>query len=86
MGVLINLSLDEETRLLAESREKALRDAWSREDEAREEGEARGRSQGMFESALLMLKAGKVLISEVLTFFPALTSQDVEKLRAEVSK
>lgn len=89
-GVIRTLSLDEEARLLAESREKALRDIWSMQDDAREEGwvEGRkeGRSEGMFESALLMLKAGKVLFSEVLTFFPALTSQDVDKLRIEISK
>lgn len=36
-GIIKTLSYDEETRLLAESREKALRDAWDREEGAREE-------------------------------------------------
>ena len=80
-GIIKTLSYDEETRLLAQSREKALRDAWNREEGAR----AEGRAEGMFESAKLMLKAGKLQLAEVPTLFPVLTPQDVERLRAEVS-
>lgn len=37
-GVIRTLSQDEEARLLAESREKALRDIWSMQEEARDAG------------------------------------------------
>ena len=51
----------------------------------REEGRAEGKFSQAFESAKLMLKAGKLQLSEVLSFFPVLTSQDVKRLQEEVT-
>ena len=67
--------------------EKTTREEALVEGEARGEvkGEAKGKLAQALESAKLMLKAGKLQLSEVLSFFPVLTAQDVEKLRAEVS-
>ena len=45
-GIIRTLSYDEETRLLAQSREKALRDAWDREEGARAEGRLEGLLEG----------------------------------------
>ena len=83
-GVIKNLSYNEEMRLLAQSREKALRDARNREEGARAEGEATVLAKAL-ESARYMLKEGKLQISEVQTFFPYLSGQDIEKLRGEMS-
>lgn len=80
-GIIKTLSLDEEARLLAQSREKALRDAWNREEGAREDGKI---IQAL-ESAKLMLKTGKFGIPELLSYFPVLNSQDIERLQAEIS-
>lgn len=80
-GIIKTLSHDEEARLLAQSREKALRDAWSREEEAR----AEGRTEGTYEAAKLMVKMGKLQLSEVMSLFPELTLQDVQRIQADVS-
>lgn len=76
-GIIKTLSYDEETRLLAESREKALRDIWSMQEDAR--------AEGVFSTIKCLLEAGKLQLSEVPSLFPTLSSQDVERLRAELS-
>ena len=66
VGVLMELSADERTRMLAEAREKARRDEASRMDGARREGreegvhigEERGREEG-HKDILALLKSGK---------------------------
>ena len=62
VGVLKELSADERTRMLAEAREKARRDAASRLNWAREEGiqigEERGEQRGK-EEIIKLLKSGK---------------------------
>lgn len=58
-GIIKTLSHDEEARLLAQSREKALRDAWNREEGAREEGRMEGQIEAQKAVALRMLKAGQ---------------------------
>lgn len=82
-GIIKTLSHDEEARLLAQSREKALRDAWNREEGARAEGGEEGKIIQAFESAKLMIKAGKLNLTEVTSFFPVLSSSDVERLNRE---
>ena len=52
VGVLKELSADERTRMLAEDREKARRDMASRLDGAREEGERKGREEGLAKGKL----------------------------------
>ena len=66
VGVLKELSADERTRMLAEAREKARRDAASRLNWAREEGEERGIQIGEQrgiqigkEEIIKLLKSGK---------------------------
>ena len=58
VGVLKELSADESTRMLAEAREKARRDAASRLNWAREEGKEEGRKEGE-EKIIELLKSGK---------------------------
>lgn len=75
-GIIKTLSLDEEARLLAQSREKALRDAWNREEGARKDQ--------ALESAKIMLKTGKLGFPELLSYFAILKYQDLERLQAEI--
>jgi flagellar biosynthesis/type III secretory pathway protein FliH len=62
VGVLMELSADERTRMLAEAREKARRDEVSRlnraKREGREEGEKRGVQIGEMK-IIELLKSGK---------------------------
>ena len=58
VGVLKELSADERTRMLAEAREKARRDAASRLNWAREEGIQIGEQRGE-EKIIKLLKSGK---------------------------
>ena len=46
VGVIMELSEDERTRLLAEAREKYRRDEEARRDDAYEDGEEKGRQEG----------------------------------------
>jgi predicted transposase/invertase (TIGR01784 family) len=62
VGVLANLSADEKKRMIAEAREKELRDQISREQGAERrglaEGLAKGRTEGRTEIIYNMLKSG----------------------------
>ena len=58
VGVLMELSADEQTRLLYESREKAHWDEMARMREAREDGKVEGKAEGKIEVARKLLQQG----------------------------
>ena len=74
VGVLMELSADERTRMLAESREKARRDEASRlrrarregREEGREEGRVEGREEGREEGRVEGVQIGEMKIIELL--------------------
>ncbi len=76
-GIIKTLSLDEEVRLLAESREKALRDAWDREDGAR----AEGRAEGLLAVVMTMLK--EQFSFDQISRATGYSVSEVERLAAE---
>ena len=67
VGVLKELSADEQMRMLAESREKARRDIASRVNWARDEGIQMGEARGREEVARKLLKLNRPIdeIAEV---------------------
>lgn len=74
-GVIKTLSYDEEARLLAESREKALRDVWSIQEDAR--------AEGILSVALNMLK--EKLPYEQIARCSGYSVAEVERLATEHS-
>ena len=81
VGIIMELSEDEQTRLLAESREKYRRDEYSRRKLARQEGLQKGREEGLLIAAknLLRLKIAPELIAES-------TGLSLEEIRALAEK
>jgi predicted transposase/invertase (TIGR01784 family) len=82
---LMELSADEETRLLAEAREKAERDYaagmhWSRQ-EGRQEGLTEGLTEGKREVARSMLQRGMPV--ELVMELTGLTRDEIERLRLQ---
>ncbi len=89
VGVLEGLSADEKTRLLAEMREKALKDEATFLGEARREGFERGRaegkSEGKIEMARNLLKMGGISV-EKIALAAGLTVVEVQKLAQEIEQ
>jgi predicted transposase/invertase (TIGR01784 family) len=75
VGILKELSADEQTRMIAENREKARRDWMSRMDGARREGE----QSRALDIARNLLKMG--MDSASIVTATGLTSKEIESLR-----
>lgn len=75
-GILETLSADDQTRLLAEMREKALKDEASMLSAARREGMEKSKR----ETALNLLSMGKLTVSEI-ALVTRLAPEAVEKLK-----
>lgn len=80
VGIITTLSEDEEMRLLAESREKALRDMWDRVDEAR----AEGRAEKSREIAKNFLMAG--IAKDVVAQNTGLSREEVETIAVLINQ
>jgi predicted transposase/invertase (TIGR01784 family) len=85
VGVLMELSADEVTRLKYESREKARWDEMSRMREAREEGlaegEAKGEAKGRIEVAKNLLLNG--ISGDIIAKATGLSPEEIERLSNE---
>jgi len=90
VGVIMELSEDERTRLLAEAREKYRRDEEARREDAYEEGEEKGRQEGRWEgernkaiaiARSLLLKTQSVEMAAEVT---GLSLEEVKALALEL--
>jgi predicted transposase/invertase (TIGR01784 family) len=79
VGILMELSEDERTRMLYEAREKERRDIVAYKKGAREEGREEGRRDMAYQKALSALKDG--LPIEVMAKITGLTLEEVNTLR-----
>jgi predicted transposase/invertase (TIGR01784 family) len=82
---LLEISIDESTRRIAESREKLRRDQLSRLNHARKEGEAEGRARGE-ERALIKLAEKLLKRGESVDFVLDLTRLEYAKIKHLVEK
>ena len=82
VGVIMELSEDERTRLLAEAREKYRRDEEARREDAYEEGEEKGRQEERQSVArrLLLRKESEEIVADVT----GLSLEEVKALAIEL--
>ncbi len=92
LDALKSLSADEQTRELAERREKALKDeamflneakkhGW---EEGREEGRKEGRKEGKQEAALRLLQMGVLTVDQIADA-TGLDMQEVDQLKTQAA-
>ena len=76
------LSGDEETRRLAELREKAIRDELAAIAQAKEEGRSEGRNQGINQGKIIVAKKmlAKKMDINLIAEMTGLTKEEIEKL------
>jgi predicted transposase/invertase (TIGR01784 family) len=83
VGVIMELSEDERTRLLAEEREKYRRDEEARREYAYEEGEKKGRQEERFDIAKRLLLEKEPV--ERVAKLAGLSLEEVKAMALELS-